>query len=251
MTLAASVLVPLWKWHGAIAPPVGQRVLMYHAIGSTAPGDAQGRYSIAPVQFAAQMEHLAASRRRVGVLGGALGQTEADVVITFDDGYRDNLTQAYPVLKRLGLAFTIFAATGLVRSGAPLYLNSTDLRTLAADPLVTIGAHGDSHTRLTTLAGNALHEELSSSKKWLEDATGQAVTAMSYPHGAVDARVREAVRAAGYSVACCSEFGLNNAGRDRLVLARTDIWNTDNPDIFKAKLAGEWDWMRFFTRCGL
>lgn len=247
MTLAASVLTPLWRWRSAIAPPAGQRVLMYHAIGSTVPGDMQGRYSIAPAQFAAQMECLAASRCRVG----RLGQTDADTVITFDDGYRDNLTQAYPVLKRLGLAFTIFAATGFVRSESALYLRNTDLCALAADTLATIGAHGDSHTRLTTLSGPALREELSASKKWLEDATGKAVTTMSYPHGAVDARVRDAVRAAGYSAACCSEFGLNQAGRNPLAMARTDIWSTDSTAIFNAKLAGEWDWMRFFTRCGL
>ena len=117
--------------------------------------------------------------------------------------------------------------------------------------LVTIGAHGDTHTRLTTLTGNALREELGNSKKWLEDATGKAVTVMSYPHGAVDARVRAAAGAAGYGAACCSEFGLNRAGCDPLVMARTDIWNADSPDVFNAKLAGEWDWMRFFTRCGL
>lgn len=247
MTLAAAALTPLWKWLRSVAPPGGQRVLMYHAIGSTVPEDRQGRYSIAPARFAEQMECLAASCRRVG----ALGQPEADTVITFDDGYRDNLTEAYPVLKRLGLPFTIFVTARFARSAAPLYLRDTDLRTLAADPLVTIGAHGDSHTRLTTLAEDALGEELRHSKKWLEDATGRAVSVMSYPHGAVDARVRDAVRAAGYSAACCSEFGLNQAGCDPLVMARTDLWNTDNLDVFSAKLAGEWDWMRLFTRCGL
>ena len=110
MNLAAAVLTPLWKWLGSAAPPGGQRVLMYHAIGSTVPEDRQGRYSIAPARFAEQMECLAASSRRVG----ALGQPQADTVITFDDGYRDNLTEAYPVLKRLGLPFTIFATAGFV-----------------------------------------------------------------------------------------------------------------------------------------
>ena len=74
---------------------------------------------------------------------------------------------------------------------------------------------------------------------------------MSYPHGAINARVRDAVQAAGFEVACCSEFGINDTMRDRLALARTDIWSGDNPVIFKAKLAGEWDWMRFFTKAGL
>ncbi len=247
MSLAAALLTPLWRWRSAIAPRAGKRVLMYHAVGSPVPGDVQGRYSITVAQFAAQMESLASSRHKIG----QLAQANASVDLTFDDGYRDNLTEAYPVLQRLGLPFTIFAAAGFVRAGAPLYLRAEDLRALAADPLVTIGAHGDSHARLTTLGDTALREELTAAKKWLEDATGKAVTTMSYPHGAVDARVRAAVQAAGYTVACCSEFGLNQRTRDPLLLARTDIWSTDSVEIFNAKLAGEWDWMRFFTRCGL
>ena len=245
--LAAAVLTPLWQIRCRIAPPVGQRVLMYHAIGSIVPNDVQGRYSLAPTQFAAQMEFLAAERLRVGVFSSA----DADVVITFDDGYRDNLELAYPVLRRLGLPFTIFVSTGFARSGMRIYLDARDLRRLAEDPLVTIGAHGASHARLTSLSDMELRHELASSKAWLEEVTGKSVTCMSYPHGAVDVRVREGVRSAGYAHACSSEFGINPPSRDPLVLRRTDIWSSDSREDFRAKLVGEWDWMRFFTRSGL
>jgi peptidoglycan/xylan/chitin deacetylase (PgdA/CDA1 family) len=218
---------------------------MYHAVGTLIPDDAQGRYTVTPEQFTAHMEFLAGSGRRVGTLA------DADVVITFDDGYRDNLSQAYPVLKRLGLPFTIFVSTGFAQSAQSIYLDARGLRRLAEDPLVTIGAHGASHARLSELPDMQLHDELSASKAWLEEVTGKAVNCMSYPHGAVDMRVRAQVQSAGYTHACCSEFGINPPGRDPLGLRRTDIWSSDSREDFRAKLAGEWDWMRFFTRSDL
>ena len=245
--LAAAMLVPAWKLRGVLATPGGGRVLMYHAIGTIIPDDVQGRYTLTPERFANQMEFIARSGRRVGVLG----RSDTDVAITFDDGYRDNLTHALPVLERLGLPFTIFVAAGFARSGNPLYLSAAELKTLAENPLANIGAHGDSHTRLTELGDFELAVELTRVKSWLEDATGKPVTALSYPHGAVDSRVRAAVAAAGFTLACTSEFGANEAGRDALALRRIDIWNTDDEAKFESKLAGEWDWMRFFSRCGL
>ncbi len=247
LAVAAAVLMPVWKVRCSFAPPAGQRVLMYHSIGSRVPEDVQGRYSLAPSKFAAQMEKLAASRRRIG----ALTALDSEVAITFDDGYRDNLTCAYPVLQRLGLPFTIFVVPRFVRSGVALYLAARDLRALAADPLVTIGAHGDSHVRLTNLSTPTLGDELISSRRWLEDATGKAVTVMSYPHGAVDARVRAAVADAGYTLACTSEFGRNEPKHDPLTLRRIDVWSSDDEATFESKLNGDWDWMRYFTRCGV
>ena len=220
---------------------------MYHAVGTRIPDDVQGRYTISPEQFISHMECLANSAQQVG----GLADVDADVAITFDDGYRDNLEQVYPVLKRLGFPFTIFVSTAFARSGRPPYLDARDLRWLAEDPLVTIGAHGASHARLTSLSDLQLRDELASSKAWLEEATGKAVTCMSYPHGAVDARVREHAKSAGYVHACCSEFGINPLGYDPLRLRRTDIWSGDSLKDFRAKLAGDWDWMGFFTRSGL
>ncbi len=246
--LAESILVPLWNLGaGARGRRQVLRVLMYHAIGSPVPEDVQGRYNLSPLSFERQMTSLAQSGLPVVSIPGAAH----GVAITFDDGYRDNLTHALPVLERLGLPFTVFVVAGFARSGNPLYLSAADLKDLAAHPLVTIGAHGDSHRRLTELNDVDLAAELTRAKAWLEDVTAKPVNTLSYPHGAVDARVRAAVAAAGFTLACTSEFGANDAGRDGLALRRIDIWSADDEAAFQAKLAGDWDWMRFFTRCGL
>ena len=246
--LAELMLVPLWKLRaGVFGHSEGRRVLMYHAIGSPVPEDVQGRYNLSPHSFERQIASLADS----GALVVPVHEGREGVAITFDDGYRDNLTRALPVLERHGFAFTIFVAAGFARSGNPLYLSAADIKALAAHPLVNIGAHGDSHSRLTELLDVDLAAELKGAKSWLENIAGKPVTSLSYPHGAVDARVRAAAAAAGFALACTSEFGANEAGRDSLALRRIDIWSTDDEAKFQAKLAGDWDWMRFFTRCGL
>ena len=246
--LAELMLVPLWKLRaGVFGHSEGRRVLMYHAIGSPVPEDVQGRYNLSPHSFERQIASLADS----GALVVPVHEGREGVAITFDDGYRDNLTHALPVLERHSFPFTIFVASGFARSGNPLYLSAAEIKALASHPLVSIGAHGDSHRRLTQLSDAALAAELTGAKSWLENITGKTVTSLSYPHGAVDARVRAAVVVAGFALACTSEFGTNEPGRDALALRRIDIWSTDGEEKFHAKLAGDWDWMRFFTRCGL
>ena len=245
--LAQSIFLPLWRLRSGITSGNAGRVLMYHAIGTQIPADKQGRYTLSARQFESQIACLVESAIPVNALAGKM----VGVAITFDDGYRDNFAIAYPVLKRFALPFTVFITPAFVQTGRALYLGLDDLRALAADPLVTIGAHGYSHIPLTGLPDVELRRELSASKSWLEYVTGRPVTTLSYPHGAVDSRVRAAVAAAGFTLACTSEFGANEAGRDALALRRIDIWSTDDEAKFKSKLAGEWDWMCFFTRCGL
>ena len=221
----------------------GCRVLMYHAVGSEVSVDRQGQYSMDSDRFREHMQCLAASCRetvvgfRDGVAAGA------GLAITFDDGYLDTLTVAAPILVGLGFPFTVFVAPGFVRSGDARYLSPSALRDLAALPGVTIGAHGNSHRRLTDCDDAELAQELADSRAWLEDALARPVTTMSYPHGAVDGRVRAATAAAGYVLAACSRFGAHRWNGDHLLIARTDIWAQDDAARLMAKVSGAWDWM--------
>ncbi len=231
----------------AAAPRAGFRVLMYHAVGSAAAGDALGIYSIAPDLFAQQIAALAAydSASIVSLEQGLAATEPLRVAVTFDDGYRDNLYRAAPVLQKHGIPFTVFVCTGLMRQDPGNYLAPGELRELAALPGVMIGSHGATHSRLTDLDDRTLREELVASKAGLEDATGRAVTGLSYPHGAVDHRVRDAAAAAGYTIGACSRFDINGSTRDPLLLCRTDILGIDSVRVFKQKLHGDWDWYRW------
>lgn len=114
------------------------------------------------------------------------------VVVTFDDGYHDNYTLAYPLLKRLGVPFTIYVTTALIDNqmeawwypGQALGMSRDELRTLAAEPLCTLGAHTVSHPQLDTLSREQQLAEIEQSKRQLEEMIGRPVKHFSFPHGA-------------------------------------------------------------------
>ena len=75
--------------------------------------------------------------------------------------------------------------------------------------------------------------------------TSATVTALSYPHGSVDQRVRNAAKTAGYKMGGCSRYGLNHPDRDPLLLCRTDLTDFDSVADLTLKIEGHWDWFRF------
>ena len=225
----------------------GHRILMYHAVGTPVPGDLRGLYNIAPALFESHMRILAAKYREhiMPLDEDALHGTKPGIMLTFDDGYRDNLTCAQPVLARLGIPFTVFVTTGPVVRKEAGYLSEKDLRDLDSLDGVTIGAHGVTHVPLAECGARRLKEELTGSKSCLEDLLGHEVDSLSYPHGSVNRSVRDAAAEAGFRIGATSRFDINTFGRDPLLLSRTDIWSGDLGSVFSEKLAGDWDWRRW------
>lgn len=229
-------------------PRSGLRILMYHAIGSRVASDSYG-FGVSEELFA---RHLRLLRERADV---ELAGLEADagpgdrlrVAVTFDDGFRDALTVAAPLMVPSRIPWTVFVAPALLGSSSD-YLTASELRELASLPGVSIGAHGLTHARLTACSDAQLDQELRESRRALEDLLGKAVTALAYPHGAVDRRVRQAAAVCGYRLGVCSRNDINAADRDPLVLCRTEIVGADTTRVFAQKLDGAWDWTRWRSR---
>ena len=118
--------------------------------------------------------------------------TKRFVCLTFDDGYQDNYDIAYPLLKRLGVSFTVYVTTGFIDNRLPMWwypgeqlgISADELKVLAADPLCTIGAHTVSHPRLDTLTREEQYKEIADSKQTLEKILGHPLHHFSFPHGA-------------------------------------------------------------------
>jgi len=227
---------------------------MYHAVGSQLADDPYG-ISISPENFERQMEILAQQPAEVVELNTlqtslAFNDTEKKlrVVVTFDDGYKDNLYVAAPILVRLQIPFTVFVTTSFIQTGSADYLNELELKELAALPGATIGSHGVTHCRLAECDDDTLRFELDESRRYLEAVTGKPVTALSYPHGSANDRVREFACQAGYVIAGSSFFDINKARRDPLMLSRCEIVAQDSERVFLQKLNGHWDWMRWRER---
>ena len=114
------------------------------------------------------------------------------VCVTFDDGYRDNYTVAYPLLKKLGVPFTVYVTTGIIDDqqemwwypGERLGIRSEELQRLAKEPLCTIGAHTVSHPKLDELTYEEQYREIAQSKQELESLLGKEIKHFSFPHGA-------------------------------------------------------------------
>ncbi len=135
--------------------------------------------------------------------------TKKWVCITFDDGYRDNYTLAYPMLKRLNVPFTVYVTTGFIDNQLPMWwypneqlgISIEELKALDADPLCTIGAHTVSHPKLDTLSREQQYQEIAESKLTLEALLGHEVCHLSFPHGAHN----------NDTLAICHELGFQTA----------------------------------------
>ncbi len=114
------------------------------------------------------------------------------ICITFDDGYRDNYTLAYPLLKRLGVPFTVYITTSFINNQMQMWwypneklgISTDELKLLDANPLCTIGAHTVNHPKLDTLPRDQQYKEIAESKQTLESLLGHKVQHFSFPHGA-------------------------------------------------------------------
>lgn len=237
-------------------PRSGLRVLLYHAIGSDVPGARYG-LSVPAASFAAQMRWL---REESGLtvlpLADAVellssgGVDHAIVSLTFDDGYRDALAVAAPILERYRLPFTVFVVSGfLSRPPAPrLYLDSASLRDLAAAAGASIGSHGRRHRALTRLDERGLDEELRESASELATVLGARPLSLSYPYGAVNATVARRAAEAGFRIGGTSLAGVNRAGAAPLRLHRTEIVAQDGLGEFTGKVRGDYDWYQLRQR---
>jgi peptidoglycan/xylan/chitin deacetylase (PgdA/CDA1 family) len=175
------------------------------------------------------------------------------VVITFDDGYRDFYNTAYPILKECNLSATVFIITGLTtdqgaqRNGKE-YMSWPEVRELHSNA-VRIGSHTVSHPKLSCLTARKVEEEISRSKRTLENKIGDSVTSFSYPFAfpetdrAFTHNLKGTLKKHGYQTGVSTVIGTARNSHDRFFLPRVPINTWDDLALFQAKLEGGYDWM--------
>ena len=227
----------------------GLRVFMYHSVQDN-PTNLNDIYTISSKLFTEQMMLLKTKyQTNISRLKNLeILEREVTLAITFDDGYSDNLHVATPILQDLELPYTVFVTTDFIKNKKKGFLTSNELKELASYSNVDVGSHTSSHPHLTTLNNKQIMEELSSSKKFLEDLLSKEITMFAYPHGDYDQRVRDLVCEAGYKIARNSKFSANKIIEDRFLVSSSEIWNTDSIKVFQDKIDGYWDWLKLVQR---
>jgi peptidoglycan/xylan/chitin deacetylase (PgdA/CDA1 family) len=190
-------------------------ILMYHHIGEAGPGADAIRedLSVSPADFEAQLRYLiergyepTSLESLVLHLQTGRPLPEKPVVLTFDDGFSDQYTNAYPLLYRYGFTGTFFIITRFPDEGRPEYMAWSEIELLHAGGM-EIGSHSYTHPSLKGKSFEYIVWQVLGSKEAIEARIREPVRFFSYPSGQYDQLVKDVLQSAGYWAAVTVESG--------------------------------------------
>lgn len=254
------------KVQSAIAriPPVPIRslrrvvVLAYHSVRpdpsdqGTRPEslEAHVRWLTAACEIVPLEDVLTRARRR--------DQTKPVVAVTFDDGFGDNHTYAFPILRRFGVPATFFLATGLIERDPRVLRSAWDGWREEGSTLtwqqvremrhggMSFGSHGHSHASLARLDDETTLAELETSKQILEERLDEPITSIAYPLGRprrhVSERTLQLAAVAGYELGAMVLHRRVLPSDAELGIPRFVV-NDDTVQTLRAKVLGSFDVM--------
>jgi len=199
-------------------------VLNYHKVDSL-----NHALSVSPQEFEEQMEYLYKEQyhtispdQLMAYLKHGKELPEKPILITFDDGYLDNYTNAYPIMKKYGFTATIFIVTNLVGHD-PRFITWDQVREMQQNGTV-FGSHTVNHTSLTSLTKQQIIDELTQSRAEIAHQLGKPPKYFAYPTGTYNAEIEEMVRTAGYKAAFTIQYGQVGGDSDLYALERIPIF---------------------------
>lgn len=240
----------------------GIPILMYHSISDEQEKNTHPYYRriTAPSVFGEHMRFLHASNYFAVSLSEAINRMRAPshdsqrrIVITFDDGYKDFYTHAFPILSKYGFGATVFLPTG--------YVGDTCLRFKSIDCLtwsqvralqkagVVFGSHTVTHRQLKALRDADIECEIRCSKQTIEGKLGCQVESFAYPFAFPETdrefkkRLRDILCGAGYRNGVTTIIGTAGLADDLFFMRRLPINSCDDLRLLKAKLEGGYDWL--------
>jgi peptidoglycan/xylan/chitin deacetylase (PgdA/CDA1 family) len=238
-------------------------ILMYHSISDNLFARAHPYYQIntSPNVFAGQMRWLRNNGYRTMDLAEMLAAIEEGrdllkkFVITFDDGYQDFYTDAWPVIKQCGFTATIFLTTDRIQDTAMRiegadYLTWREVRELH-DAGIQFGSHTVTHPDLRSLGPEHIDYELGYSKETIEEKLGASVRSFSYPFAFPEEDrdftryLEDTLKNHGFDNGVSTIIGRARPGRNHFCLPRLPVNSWDDPLLLRAKLEGGYDWLHW------
>ena len=240
----------------------GIPILMYHSISDDGEKETHRYYSIntSPKIFNTHLDYLRDNEYVVINLSDAVSYLITGtpipnkfLVITFDDGYRDFYTNAFPILKQHAFSCTVFLPTGFIEGRRPglkdkEHMNWDEVRTLSKEG-IKFGSHTVTHPQLALLNKDGILYELKHSKESIEDNIGEAVESFSYPFAFPEANkpfkslLSHIIDECGYKNGVSTRIGIATYGENKYFLKRIPINTHDDELFFRAKLEGSYDWL--------
>lgn len=216
-------------------------ILNYHVIGDPPAGAPFPELYVGRGAFAAQLRwlrahgfHAVSLRRVYDYWRRGLALPPKPIVLSFDDGYLGQFTNARPLLQRYHWPGVLNLAVQNVLDGK---LTVGQLRTMVRDGW-EVDAHTLTHPDLTTLDHAELRHQVAGSRAWIRRKLGVPVAFFCYPAGKYDAAVVAAVRAAGFLGATTTNQGPASRSNGWFTLNRIRVNRSDGLSVFAAKLRG-------------
>ncbi|NNH78390.1 polysaccharide deacetylase family protein [Acinetobacter sp. ANC 5380] len=231
------------------------RVLMYHMVRDHIDGAKFNKLRVKPTEFEKQVAWMKAEGFNfvtMQELQANWGKhPEKTVAITFDDGYLDNLENAYPILEKYQAKATIYVVVDRHDRDWSTYkkahhnsgelahepkLNDEQVKFLAQSGWVEIGSHTMTHANLDKLDDVECLNELSESKVQLEQLTNMPVRSFAYPFGIYSERDVKIAKQVGYTNAVTTNEGIDSEHPDFMQLQRIKISGKDSMFAVKLRL---------------
>lgn len=218
-------------------------VLTYHSI------DASGSIiSVTPEVFRRQMKFLSEAGYNavsmIDLINSLIEQKPIfpkTVALTFDDGFQNFYTTAFPILEQYGFKATVFLVTDFCGKNNDWADNPPKLppsKLLSWREIkelngrgIEFGAHTRTHPDLTRISLSQTEREIVESKAIIEDSLGGAATSFAYPYGKFNRSVRQ-IAEKNYLAACSADLGKAARTSDFFALERVDAYYLSNPKIF-------------------
>ncbi|MDD5167140.1 MAG: polysaccharide deacetylase family protein [Candidatus Omnitrophica bacterium] len=230
-------------------------IIMYHYVHPNP--DSKDRLTVSPVTFERQMRFLKEKRYNVIPLE-ELATLIKDkkkippktIVITTDDGHKDNYDYIFPILRKYNLPATMFVIIDEIGRPQNDRLSWDEIKEMQDSGIISIGSHSLGPEPLINIKSEEeIKRQVFESKRILEEKSGKEVSAFSYPEGFFNAKIKKMVMDAGYKASVATSPGINFPDNDPFALKRLRISsNAGNLFIFYIEASGYYLPVREFQR---
>lgn len=225
-------------------------ILAYHRVNP----EVRDGLSVSPSMLESQIEWLQARGWKNVVLedvttSGELDAPDKSFAVTLDDGYQDNYFHAVPSLEKLGVRATVYLVSDMIDKEEPfpwvrpyggaydeldLHMTSHQIRDAMDRGTFVYGSHTLSHPFLTTLTVEEARNQITTSKRDLEQLLETEVTSFCYPAGDFTEPIVDLVGEAGYTTAVVTPN--RHIPESMLSLHRVGVYSHITPRLFATKV---------------